>query len=234
MKALPTVDRACVHSYLPDLIRPGEVVLDLGANRGQFAGAMLDKFNCVVHAMEPVPGFHERLRAIPGVRLHTCCLAPTNGEVEVHVPEEGDATLYPGEDDASSTISVPCVTLEEFIRGLEVTEIALIKLDVEGAELPALEVTPRDVLLRTRQITVEFHDWRHPETADRVRQVKQRLRAIGFYCIRFSATNGDVLFVRRDLLHPVQYAYVAFIARNLRGAQRLLRRQLGRILGMKS
>lgn len=225
------VDRCCVHSYLPDAIRRDGVVFDLGANRGDFARAMVDRFDCTVHAMEPVPAFHRTLRDIPGVQVHPYCLAPSGGEVVLHVPEDGDATLYPEERSILSKISVPGMTLQQFFEQQANREVDLVKLDVEGAELPVLEETPSTVLLQMRQITVEFHDWQHPETSERVANVKRRLRRIGFYCICFSGNNGDVLFVRRDQMNWVQYLYLAFLVRNLRGARRLLGRHVGRVLG---
>lgn len=231
MKALPRVDRICMHSYLPGLLQPGGLVLDLGANRGAFAGAMACRYGVKVHAMEPVPAFHERLQAIPDVQLHRCCLAPTDGQVELSLPEGTDATLFPRDEQVGDTLQVEATTLSCFFEELGARECDLMKLDVEGAELPALEQAAPEVLLRARQITVEFHDWKRPENSARVRKVKRRLRRLGFYCIRFSGNNGDVLFVRRDLLHPLQYLYLAFLVRNLRGAARLIRRWTGPLSG---
>lgn len=230
MKALPAVDRVCVHTYLPGDLRAGGVVLDLGANRGDFAEAIASRFECDVHAMEPVPAFHETLEALSGVDLHPLCLAPREGMVELHVPEEKDATLFPDSGTSATSIEVPATTIEGFMDAVGASEFELVKLDVEGAELPALEEAPARSLLRARQITVEFHDWQRPENEDRVRLVKRRLRRIGFYCIRFSANNGDVLFVRRDLLSPLQYYYLALCVRNVRGVGRVLRRGVERLL----
>lgn len=221
----PVVERICVHTFVPELLGNDPITVDLGANRGVFAKAIAKRFGCVVHAVEPVPNLHQRLLEIDGIEAHGGCLAPVAETVELHLPQGSDATLYP-QSATGSTIRVPGETLGGFIQAFAAPEIDLLKLDVEGAELPALEDTPTELLLLTRQITVEFHDWQRPQTSSRVRAVQERLKDIGFYCIRFSANNGDVLFIRQDLINWAEYLYLALIVRNARGAWRVLRRSL--------
>lgn len=230
---LPVVERICVHTFVPELLGNDAITVDLGANRGVFAEAIAKRFGCVVHAVEPVPDLHQRLLEIDSIEAHADCLAPVEEMVELHLPQESDATLYP-QSETGSTIRVPGETLEGFIQKFAAPEIDLLKLDVEGAELPALEETPPELLLLARQITVEFHDWQRPQNSSRVRTVQERLRAIGFYSIRFSANNGDVLFIRKDLINWAEYLYLALYVRNARGAWRVLRRQLRNWFGHQS
>lgn len=221
------ISRICVHSFIADLVRPGGVVLDIGANRGEFAADVRARFGCTVHALEPVPSFHAELNKIPGVTLHPECLASESGTVELHLRSNGDATLYESSGDGVR-MSVPSITLDQLVEKVAVDEIDILKLDLEGAELDVLETTLEGTLRRARQITVEFHDWQWPEMTPRVEVVIQRLCDLGFYCIRFSYNNGDILFVRRDLLHPIEYAYLAYIVRNAMGIGRVLRRLVRR------
>ena len=44
------------HTFLVAGLGPDATVLDLGANRGAFARAVLERFGCRVHSVEPTPG----------------------------------------------------------------------------------------------------------------------------------------------------------------------------------
>lgn len=154
--------------------------------------------------------------------------------LELALPERADAALFPVQDSEPPTLVVPSVTLEEFLNGEGFQEVDVLKMDVEGAELPVIEQAPAPILRRARQITVEFHDWMIPGTTERVESVKRRLRHLGFYCIRFSRNNGDVLFVRQDLLSFVRYASVAYLVRNVMGARRIMDRLLRSLFGHTS
>ena len=99
-------------------------------------------------------------------------------------------------------------------------------MDIEGAEMEILETAPAELLRRARQITVEFHDFLYPELLPRVKAIQRRLAAAGFYVINFSQfTNGDVLFVRRDLISYPQYLFLKYPVKYGRGVRRLLARR---------
>lgn len=166
------------------------------------------------------------LRSIPRVTVHGDCLSAKTGEARLYRLKGSDATLYPDIPNESpyKIDTVHGVTLEGFLEREGLLDVDLLKLDIEGAELAVLETTSSDVLRRVRQITVEFHDWMYPETRENVEALKDQLRSYGFYCIRFSGNNGDVLFVRRDMLNYQEYFYLAYVVRNIRGGLRLIRR----------
>ena len=73
--------------------------------------------------------------------------------------------------------------------------IDLVKVDIEGAELPMLLETPEAILRRLEQISVEFHDFRRAELKPFVDRARQRLRALGFDELRVTLDNQDVLFI---------------------------------------
>lgn len=93
----------------------------------------------------------------------------------------------------------------------------LIKIDCEGYEY--------NIILNTPANTIEFHDFLWPELSGRVRDIIKKLVANGFYCIPFSFfTNGDILFVRKELLSPLVYLYLKFILSYAKGILRLWQR----------
>jgi FkbM family methyltransferase len=142
------------------LLRPGDVVWDVGAHIGFFSllAARQVSENGVVHAIEPSPTNRHRLEA--NLRLNK------ETKVRVHAfavgRERGRRRLYGDSSTASfaprdgSAVSVESRTLDELL--VEVGPPHLVKLDVEEAELECLQ-GGRDLLTRVRPLlVVELHD----------------------------------------------------------------------------
>lgn len=133
-------------------LRPGDVFIDVGANLGYLSavGAGLVGTTGEVHAFEPVPVYHERLASLShlnpthrivarnlalGEREGTATLSVAAGE------NIGWNTMVPGfmrPEDAAETIRVPVERLDSYLEGEGLREVALIKIDTEGFELPVL------------------------------------------------------------------------------------------------
>ena len=194
------VARIAGHTFLPSLIGPASVVLDIGANQGQFARAIVRDFDCRVHAVEPNPYLCTSLQelAIPGVTVHGVALAGTRGLRPFLVMNNSEASRVASANDSKEgTVQVQAITLEELISQIPATaSIDLIKMDIEGAELDVLEHVPAGLLECVRQLTIEFHQFVYPESRVRVEAIKKRFSNLGFWVVDFSRTNYDVLFVQ--------------------------------------
>ena len=128
-------------------------VVDIGANRGQFAlvarGCYAD---ARIASFEPLPGPAAKFRAIfrgdAKVRLHEAAIGPTRDQVKIHVSQRDDSssllpigplqsTTFPGTAEIG-TATVEVGRLQDFVSGDEIELPALLKLDVQGFELQAL------------------------------------------------------------------------------------------------
>ena len=132
------------------LIRAGEVVFDIGANRGHFTRlfSWIVGRRGAVHAFEPQPGTFAILRTAmeragrpPNVTLNLCALGETNGTAVLHQPEgdDGQASLRTHHGGswmrARSVHRYECQvrTLDDYAAKL--ARLDFVKCDVEGAEL---------------------------------------------------------------------------------------------------
>jgi FkbM family methyltransferase len=215
------------HSFLTDNLRPGEVVVDLGVNEGAFTRAILDGWGCHVVGVEPVPALFDSLPH--DSRLSFEQKAITNASsVRLHVNAESCASIMDNlaETDAD-VVDVQGTTLTELLDNHGVDKVALLKVDIEGAELDMFETTAPDVLRRCRQITVEFHDFLDPTLRPRVEAARRRIVAVGFREIRFSRHNDDVLFLSPDFgLSSARALWLRSAVKYWRGIGRITRRIL--------
>lgn len=132
------------------LLEPGDCVVDGGANMGYWTlvASRLVGPTGEVHAFEPLPRTGQMLErnvrasnATGNVRLHTCALWDRNEPLAIHTfcddPFGGFTSAgMPGGWVLDRTVEARAVRLDGELPLS--TRIALLKLDVEGAELRAL------------------------------------------------------------------------------------------------
>lgn len=230
------VERRCDHSFLASELGPRSVVIDLGANQGEFATWVAHRFGCTVYGAEADPHLCNRLAQHSNLRILPFAIGGRNGSAILKRASGECPTLLDGAFRPEDRLEVRVLTLERLIKLSDLQQcerIDLVKVDIEGAELPMFENTPDDVLLRVAQFTVEFHDFIWPELSDRVNAVKSRLCCLGFRIIDFSRDNSDVLFLNPTLLNvgDVEDVYLRTIKYTYglrRVARRLLRSRSGR------
>jgi len=143
-------------ALVPTLLRNGETAIDVGANHGMWTLPMSRAVGeeGVVVAFEPVPFTAGTLRRVlerlgcRNVRLQQCALGEERGSAEIAVPIQSSgvtdagrahlASRHAGDLDAAPfrRVAVAVERLDDHLA--ELGEVALLKADVEGAELFAL------------------------------------------------------------------------------------------------
>lgn len=131
-------------------LKPGDVFFDVGANIGYLsaiAAGLVGKKG-QVHCFEPVPKYFERLQDFAklnpshSIVPNSCAAGDAAGSCTIYVTREaGQNTMVPAYQSSfeiTSTLEVPVMRLDSYIAGLRVQRIALIKIDAEGFEFPAL------------------------------------------------------------------------------------------------
>ncbi|HJO35366.1 MAG TPA: FkbM family methyltransferase [Gammaproteobacteria bacterium] len=132
---------------------PVATVVDIGANRGQFALAARHCFPAgQIVSFEPLAGPAALWRAVfvgdGRARLIEAAVGPEPGEARIHLSARDDSssllpiterqnTLFPGTAEAG-TATIRVVRLAEALPAADIEAPALLKLDVQGFELQAL------------------------------------------------------------------------------------------------
>lgn len=133
-----------VWQLVRDLVGPGEVAVDLGANRGVFTYLMSVRVGREgrVHAVEPFPGNCERLQVLArrrgNITVHPLAVSDRSGTAVLRVPvRDGQpvdalATLEGSQSEQGQDCEVSLRTLDEVLAGER--RVSFLKCDVEGHE----------------------------------------------------------------------------------------------------
>jgi FkbM family methyltransferase len=155
------------------LIRPGDRVLDIGANVGYMTALMVRRAgpDGMVFAFEPHPRLFERLaknveRLASGngcaeFRLFQKAVSDREGPVSLVCPQDfaandGVATLETSALSQEQVISVEAVTLDRIFDDRD--EFSVAKIDVEGHELHVLRGGAKFLSSRVRHVVFEDHE----------------------------------------------------------------------------
>ena len=200
-------------------------VVDIGANRGQFALVARQYHpQARVISFEPLPAAAAKFRAVfagdDRVTLYEAAIGPVPGNATIHVSHHDDSSslfpitarqvdLFPGTEEAATAV-VRVAPLCDFVSAADIHAPALLKLDVQGFELEALRGC-EEFLGYFAYVYAEcsfFELYAGQALAD---EVIAWLRVRGFklcgvhnvdYKLDGRAIQGDFLFARNHLLQP--------------------------------
>ncbi|MEM9913192.1 MAG: FkbM family methyltransferase [Pseudomonadota bacterium] len=167
-------------------VRPGDICIDCGANRGdytkRFARAGADTY-----AFEPDPWSFAELTRRAGRLRGTHLINKAVGTATGTLPFFRDAdfedapewcslgsSIFCRTDRPQEEIKVEIVDFLAFLRGLDRT-IRILKMDIEGAEVPILETLfASDLMERIDYLFVETHELQFPELLERTWALRAR------------------------------------------------------------
>lgn len=193
------------HTVLGFAPGSGPLVIDCGAHKGEFAASVHSAWGARCHSIEASPTLFGKLDLPPSATGYNFAVSGHDGEVSFSVLDNPEASHVASEsmNGDCQQITVPARSLAKFLDEVAPNGIDLLKLDIEGSEIAALDGLDDRHLARIGQLTIEFHDFCGYVTASEVDRSIDRLRGAGFAIFPFSfRTRGDVLMVNQAL-HPL-------------------------------
>jgi FkbM family methyltransferase len=150
-------------------------ILDVGANIGLVAAwAAKHLPGASIHCFEPVAANIPVLeRNCPGAKINAVGVGHEPHRVRMHVDLQGSIASRIDTPWQTRDMEFDVVPLDEYVRGEQITDVALLKIDVEGMETDVLDGA-RETLRVTRRVVVETHG------PDRHEGVVSRLRSAEF------------------------------------------------------
>lgn len=146
---------------IPDFLRSPKVIVDCGAHIGTVALQYRARFpDATIYAVEPDPSTVERLRYNLGPAPNTTIVRAAVGA------KTGSTAFFPSTHSWSSALTaspydpvlghtvVASLTLSDLLDRCSISDVDLLKLDIEGAELDVLGDLG---LSRVRAIVAEIH-----------------------------------------------------------------------------
>jgi FkbM family methyltransferase len=213
---------AAERQYYEDYLREGMTVFDVGANVGALAEFFAGRVGPTgkVHCFEPgeaaFAALKQRQTGLPhgNMILNPVAICNRTGLTRFHVYPEAYSTFNsmaerPLEIDGAElqpqqTREVPCKTLDDYCQDAAIRHIDLVKLDVEGAELQALEGATG--LLRQRRINCILMEFGQTtfDMGNRPEDIEAFVTGVG--CTVFNLIPGDPLFPGGRSRETAQFA----------------------------
>jgi len=214
-------DRA-ERELLEQVLFPGAIVLDAGANIGIYSEFLS---RCVgptgiVHSFEPSPDNFGRLRAatrnLSNVRLSQAAVGERSGKTKLYISDKlnVDHRAYKADGDSRRVAPTEMVALDDYFKPGQ--RVNLIKMDIQGYEFHAVRGAKR-VLQENPDISLLLEFW--PSGLEQAgvhwEELVQMLRD---FCmdLMLVTSRGLIPFDARDVRNDISW-YVNLFASRRRG-----------------
>ncbi len=153
-------------------LRRGDTVLDCGANVGVYTRAALDEGAALVVAIEPAPENIEVLRrnfaaeiAAGRVIVYPKGVWDRDDILTLHVDPHNSAadSFVIHREGSHEILKIPVTTIDRLAAELKLAHVDFIKMDIEGAEVKAIEGGRGTIAKHRPRLAVSaYHDRDHP------------------------------------------------------------------------
>ena len=157
-------------------LNKNSVYVDVGAYTGDHAKKIHQKFGCKIYCFEPVKAYFNQIpktfNGISNVEYYNIGLGNDNTTMEISV--EADASSLYKSSGKTETIDIRNVV--SVFRKLNIYDVDLIKINIEGAEYDLLDYCiEKDLTRDMKNIQVQFHNF-FPDAVNRRNSIRNKLK----------------------------------------------------------
>ena len=157
------------------------LVVDLGGYMGDFADNIHKKYGCKVLVFEPNPNFFEkckeRFQKNPKVQVFNYGIADVNDDLFLSDAADG-SSFFTGDTLDENKTGALCKArrYSDIIKELEINEIDLIKINIEGAEFPLIEhIIQQNLVPIVKNFQIQFHCLQNKTLFSRYQKISAKL-----------------------------------------------------------
>lgn len=180
------------------------MIFDCGANIGFVTHQFKKNFpNATIHAFEPNPSIFDKLNKhyekSKMIKCHNIGIADQNGELLFNINKNSGTSsfLSPNEYHTSnmasksiSPTSVPVATISKIMSDEKLNHIDILKLDIEGFEIKAMEGIP-NIAEKVSLVLTEVNLIPTYENQPLIEDITLFLRSKGFHIYNFYGINEN-------------------------------------------
>ena len=170
------------------------VVMDLGVYEGEFSKQIHNKYNCTIYGFEPVKVFftetNKNLSLFNKIHLFNYGIGDKS-RLETICINTDKSSIY-SKIGTKETIQIK--SIKEVMEEIKITDVDLIKINVEGAEYEILDaILNYGLINKFKNIQIQFHDF-FPNAEYRRNSIRQRLHKTHdvTYCYEFVWENHRI------------------------------------------
>lgn len=157
-------------------LNENSVVFDLGGYKGEFAGAIYNKYRSSIFVFEPIERFYniiiDKFKDEDKVKPYNFGLAGRDQKLNISMTDDASSVFVK----SKKTEVIQLKSIIDFINEKAIKHIDLIKINIEGGEYEVLEsLIEYGMLNRFTDIQVQFHDFIIPNAKERMQNIQKEL-----------------------------------------------------------
>lgn len=188
----------------------GGLVYTVGIGRNiEWDKNMIALYDTEHHGWDPTPtalDFFRRHTPPAKFHFHRIGLGPHDGNLTLKLPygnhDSYTVMAHPNEPQLGTVMEVPILTVRSMMRRMKHRHLAILKIDIEGAEFDVIDQWARaNYRPPADQVLIEFHEryfWKQPGYRNMVPNAVQKMAALGFKLI--VRTRLEYTFARREAI----------------------------------
>lgn len=161
------------------------VVFDLGGYEGQWASDIYSRYCCTIHVFEPVQAYADNIQSRfaknADIQVHPFGLGSSDTEIRIGMGNDGSSVFKKGDQEVTGRL----VEANEFLTQHGITEIDLMKINIEGGEYDLLShLMDTESVTQIKNIQVQFHDF-VPNAEAKMKSIQERLSVTHFLTYQY-------------------------------------------------